>query len=124
VLLDYASWADKNGITYNAASTHKITYEDLEQIAKDENVELRSGDLLMVRTGWIKWYNNASPEDRVEGSKTHHNYIGVEGTEKSLEWLWNHHFAALIADNMSFEAWPADGPHRKFSCLHIRVVGG
>lgn len=79
----------------------------------------------MVRTGWIKWYNEASAEERVDGCKTNHNYVGVEGTEESIPWLWNHHFSALVGDNMAFEAWPATGKWRKcwletrddFGCL-------
>lgn len=113
VLLDYASWAEKNNITYSAASKHLISYKDLEQIAADQKVEFKVGDILMVRTGWIKWYNEASDAERVDGCKTHHNYIGVEGTAESIPWLWNHHFSALVGDNMAFEAWPASGPYRK-----------
>ncbi|KAF5004443.1 hypothetical protein FDECE_9081 [Fusarium decemcellulare] len=89
-----------------------MCHEDLEQIAHDEEVELRVGDILMVRTGWIKWYNEASSEERVRGCKTNHNYVGVEGTAESIRWLWDHHFSALVGDNMAFEAWPADGPYR------------
>lgn len=113
VLLDYYSWAQKKGIIYSAASKHCISYEDLDEIAKEQKVELRVGDILMVRTGWIKWYNEATPEDRVQGCKVNHDYVGVEGTKESIEWLWNHHFSALVGDNMAFEAWPADGPYRK-----------
>ncbi|KAH7141878.1 putative cyclase-domain-containing protein [Dactylonectria macrodidyma] len=113
VLLDYASWAKKRGVTYSAASKHCISHEDLENIAKEEGVELRVGDILMVRTGWIQWYNESSPEQRVDGCKTHHNYVGVEGTAESIRWLWDHHFSALVGDNMAFEAWPAPaGPYR------------
>ncbi|KAH8664843.1 hypothetical protein BGZ61DRAFT_367242 [Ilyonectria robusta] len=111
VLLDYHSWAQKKGITYSAASKHCISYKDLEEIAKEQKVEFRVGDILMVRTGWIKWYNEATPEDRVQGCKVNHDYVGVEGTKESIEWLWNHHFSALVGDNMAFEAWPADGIH-------------
>lgn len=69
----------------------------------------------MVRTGWIKWYNEATDEERVQGCKQNHNYCGAEGTAASIEWLWNHHFAALVADNMAFEAWPAVMPNRQSS---------
>jgi kynurenine formamidase len=113
VLLDYVSWAAKQGRNYSAASKHCITHHDLIAITKHQGVEFRAGDLLMLRTGWIKWYNEASPEERVQGCKERHDYIGVEGTAESIEWLWNQHFSALIGDNMAFEAWPADGPYRK-----------
>lgn len=113
VLLDYVSWATRNGVQYNAASKHCITYQNLIDIARDQGVQFRVGDLLMLRTGWVKWYNEATPEERIEGCKNNHNYIGVEGTADSIEWLWNQHFSALIGDNMAFEAWPAEGPYRE-----------
>lgn len=113
VLLDYASWAKEKGIEYSAASKHLISEKDLDEIAAAQGTTMLPGDILMVRTGWIKWYNEASPEERVQGCKVHHNYCGVEGTAESIEWLWNHHFAAIAADNMAFEAWPAVMPWRK-----------
>ncbi|KAI0168549.1 hypothetical protein BJ166DRAFT_480854 [Pestalotiopsis sp. NC0098] len=118
VLLDYVSWAAKQGREYSAASKHCITHHDLIEIAKHQRVEFRTGDLLMLRTGWIKWYNEATPEERVDGCKKRHDYIGVEGTAESIEWLWNQHFSALIGDNMAFEAWPADGPY----CIHDNAL--
>ncbi|EQB47859.1 hypothetical protein CGLO_12961 [Colletotrichum gloeosporioides Cg-14] len=112
VLLDYVAWAEKRGIEYSAASKHCISHLDLEAIAEEEGLKLRVGDILMIRTGWIKWYNESTSDERVAGCKTNHNYIGVEGTAESIKWLWDHHFSALVGDNMAFEAWPAEGPYR------------
>ncbi|KAL4805230.1 putative cyclase-domain-containing protein [Aspergillus unguis] len=119
VLIDYASWAEKNDIHYSPASKHTITEKDLDEVARDQILEFRPGDILLLRTGWIKWYNEASPEERIEGCKVHHNYCGLEGTESSIEWLWNHRFAALVGDNMAFEAWPAEMPYR----IHDTALG-
>ena len=86
----------KKEIKYSARSRHPITVKDLEEIAKDEGIEFRTSDILLGRTGWIKWYHESSPEERTDGSKTHQEYVGVEGSEQTLEWLWDHHFAALV----------------------------
>ncbi|KAK6380203.1 hypothetical protein LTS17_005392 [Exophiala oligosperma] len=112
VLLDYYAWAERKGIRYKPASRHTISEKDLEEVAAAQGTQFLPGDILFVRTGWVNWYNGASDRERVEGCKVHHKYCGVEGTKESIEWLWNHHFAALVADNMSFEAWPAEGPYR------------
>ena len=80
VLLDYASWAKEKGIEYSAASKHLISEKDLDQIAAAQGTTMLPGDILLVRTGWIQWYNEASPEERTQGCKIHHNYCGVEGT--------------------------------------------
>lgn len=119
-MLDYVSWAEKRGIKYSAASTHYISHDDLIEIAQDQALEFKQGDILMVRTGWLKWYDGASAEERVSGSKTNHNYVGVKGTKESIEWLWNKHFSALVGDNMAFEAWPPDGPYRESAAMDAR----
>lgn len=113
ILLDYASWAEHKGIKYRPDSTHKISEKDLDEVANWQGSEFLPGDMLFVRTGWIKWYNESSDAERVQGCKVNHNYCGIEGTASSIEWLWNHHFSALVADNMAFEAWPAQMPYRE-----------
>lgn len=32
--------------------------------------------------------------------------------EQTVEWLWNHHFAAVAGDAIAFEAWPPKAPYR------------
>ena len=33
--------------------------------------------------------------------------LGVEGSSKeSVEWIWDHHFAAVAGDANAFELWP------------------
>lgn len=106
VLIDYASWAKKKGIEYSPMSRHCISEKDLEEVAKDQGVEFKPADILIVRSGWIKFYNEVTPEERVKNVKEGHAFVGVEGTPSSLEWLWDHHFAALAGDTIAFEAWP------------------
>lgn len=109
-MIDWASWAEEKGIKYRADSKHCITVNDLAEIAKEKNIQFLDGDILLIRTGWIKWYDTSSAEVQVEGTKTRHEYIGVDSSQASIEWLWNNHFAAVAADNMAFEAWPATDP--------------
>lgn len=116
MLLDYCSYAERHGIKYNAMSRHCIKVSDLEAIAKEENVSFQPGDLLIVRSGWIKWYNEHDKEDRIKYIQKGTEYMGVEGSEESVEWLWNHHFCAVAGDAIGFEAWPPQLPRRK-SCL-------
>lgn len=115
MLIDYVSWAKKQGIEYCPMTRHCISEKDLEAIAKDQGVEFRPADILIVRSGWIKYYNEATPEERIKNIKEGHAYVGVEGTPESLEWLWDHHFAALAGDTIGFEAWPAKPESCKYS---------
>jgi kynurenine formamidase len=107
VLLDYFAWATRKGIEYNPMSRHCITVTDLEAIAKDENVSLCAGDILIVRTGWVKWYEEHGDEERLKHITNGKEWVGVEGCQETVEWLWNRHFAAVAADSIGFEVWPA-----------------
>jgi kynurenine formamidase len=70
-------------------------------VAKEQNLELRYGDILLVRTGYVDWHNNASHEERLKGT-SFHEYPGVEASPECVEWFWDHHFAAVAADCPAF----------------------
>ena len=111
ILIDYHSWAQKRGIDHPATERTCITVKELEQIAKEEQVDFRPGDILIIRSGWVDWYNRASANERVAGVHGD-KFIGLEGTEETVAWLWDHHFAAVAGDTLAFEAWPPKPPFR------------
>ena len=86
-----SAWAVKNGKNYYAcrAPAHRISAAELDQVAKDQGVELRMGDILFLRTGYIEWYNNSDTEERVRVAKQYPpDIVGIEQTEESIRWLW------------------------------------
>lgn len=112
VLIDYARYAASQGISYSATTRHEITVADIETIARAQNVELKPCDILIIRSGFVKWYNGASNEERIRGARDGHEFIGVQGSRESVEWFWDHHFAAVAGDAIAFEAWPPRAPYR------------
>jgi hypothetical protein len=85
---------------------------------------------LIIRSGWIRWYNGASEEERMKGARDGHEHVGMQGSRESVEWLWNHHFAAAAGDAIAFEAWPPRAPYRSvflsfslFSNLILITIG-
>ncbi|KAF2467021.1 uncharacterized protein BDR25DRAFT_376619 [Lindgomyces ingoldianus] len=120
VLLDYCSWAERQGIQYNAMSRYCITVKDLETVAKEEGLVFKPGDLLIVQSGWIKWYNEHD-EDRIKYIINGKEYVCVEGSEESVEWLWSHYFSGIAGDAIGFEAWPPQLPRRIHD--HIALWG-
>jgi kynurenine formamidase len=103
--LDYVAYAERHNIKYTIPGRHSITHQDLEAIAKEEKVQLRPGDILLVRGGYVKWHNEANHEEQLKGTSIH-EYPGVEGNKECVEWLWEHHFAAVASDTPAFEAIP------------------
>jgi kynurenine formamidase len=104
VLIDYASYAEKHNISYSATTRHEITVEDIEAVAKKQVVQFKPADILIIRSGWNKWYNRANREERVTGARDGHVHVGMQRSRESVEWLWNHHFAAVAGDAIAFEA--------------------
>ncbi|KAI1173619.1 putative cyclase-domain-containing protein [Nemania sp. FL0916] len=113
VLIDFKEWAEKKargeGKTGDDAIVHpldghRITADEIETIAKDQGVEFRPGDVLIVRTGLTEYLQTPTPEvfAKLQGRKV----SGMDGTMSSVKWLWNKHFAAVAGDAWAFEALP------------------
>ncbi|KIX05599.1 uncharacterized protein Z518_06471 [Rhinocladiella mackenziei CBS 650.93] len=110
VLIDYHSWATARSLHHPAIARTTISSSEIEEIAKSQGTELQPADILLIRTGWTAWYNGASESERRKGT-TGNEHIGLEGTEDTVKWLWNKHFAAVASDSLAFEAWPTKPPY-------------
>jgi len=107
VLLDYKAWAQAHNMDYSAITQHHITAQQLDQVVKYQGTELRQGDLLFIRTGFIDWHNHAPEEEKIKVlSQVPPSIVGLEQNEASLRWLYDHHFSFVAADNPSFELRP------------------
>ena len=108
VLLDYVAYAQRHGIKYNAYDRFTISVADLDTMVAEQKVQLKVGDILLIRSGYVKWHDESTDQERVEGSK---NIVfgGVESTMDAVEWIWNHHFSAVAGDSPSWEAMPPRG---------------
>jgi hypothetical protein len=107
VLIDYVAYAERHGIKYSPVATHHITVEALEEAAKEQSLEFKPGDILLVRSGVVKWHNAQTDASKIEeaiGRKT--EFVGVQGCKKTVQWIWNRHFAALAGDTPAFESLP------------------
>jgi kynurenine formamidase len=123
VLLDVARHFEATGHPIDGSVTVEFTPQDLEEVREAQRVEFEVGDILILRTGWMNWYENASSDVKDGLAADSINRLttpGLIGSEGMAEWLWNHHFAALAADNTAVEAWP----HKLEvdSYLHFRLI--
>lgn len=111
VLIDFKAWAEdraraegKEGADAicHPLEGHRITVEQVETIARDQGVELRPGDVLVIRTGLTEVMQAPTPEDM---AKLQNGRIaGMHGVLETVRWLWNRHFAAVAGDTWAFEA--------------------
>lgn len=106
VLVDYATWAAKRGTEIKPGHTHAIPLRDVLSILREENVSVRAGDILIIRSGLVQKYESCqSDEERMALMHTP-NTIGLEASEETVRWLWNQHFAAVAGDAVAFESQP------------------
>jgi len=121
ILLDIARWADRRGRGFEAGARSEYSAQDLVATAAEQNVEFHPGDILLVRTGWIKWYVSLDRGQRIDlARKWPHDIGGLGQGEDSLRFLWNNHFSAVASDNPSFEASP---PAAETGALHETIIG-
>ena len=87
-----------------------ITKDELAECAKAQGVTVETGDILLIRTGWLRWYlEEATPEQkqRMAGeAMTDLRAPGIGPVDEMAAYLWDLHIAAIAADNPSLEAWP------------------
>jgi kynurenine formamidase len=106
VLLDYRRWALSQGLEYLPGDSHVITALALEEAAAWQKVDWQTGDILLLRTGWLEWYNTLDQAGRASAAQSPHKIVGVAQGEATLRFLWDHHFAAVACDTPTFEVSP------------------
>jgi len=90
VLLDIATWKAVDHLSLG----ERITASDLEECAEAQEIAIRLGDILLVRTGWMQVFS----KDRTLFDK------GEPGIDEStLPWLKDHDIVAVGSDNHGVE---------------------
>jgi kynurenine formamidase len=108
VLLDVRSF--RKGAPLRAGEV--ISGDELAACANHQKTELREGDILLIRTGWLEDFREEQGDlcfDQEPG-------IGLD----AAEWIRERRFAAVGADNFAVEAVPSEtglaGP------VHLRLI--
>ncbi|MCA9633507.1 MAG: cyclase family protein [Myxococcales bacterium] len=95
-----------------------ITRADLEKAERTQGVEIREGDVVLVRTGWrTKFVEDGSREEFMAGEP------GL--TVDTLEWIHERRLAAIASDNWALEVLPGEDPEVRlpFHQVAIRDMG-
>ncbi len=99
VLLDIAKY---KGVA-NQEKGYVITPADLDGAAKAQNVEVKSGDIVLVRTGWMPVLRKmAWPMRGNEPYERGEPGLGLQ----ACKWIKDKQIAAVAADTLGLEAIP------------------
>ncbi|KAN0063335.1 hypothetical protein ACQY0O_004501 [Thecaphora frezii] len=111
VLVDWVRWWEQTQPTPVPAadSSYPIPLDQIKKVLEFQNTQIKPADILLLRTGVIRWCEQATEEEKRDAFTGEDCFPGFEPTEESKRWLWNNHFAAVAADNPSFEFGPHGG---------------
>src|SRR5258708_4622170 len=93
------------GISHDVFETGSIPLADLKPALKLQGTEVKFGDILIIRSGYLHSYNSKSKEELTQLSKRiPPGLLGVEQSQEMLQWIWEN-FSAIAGDQPSFECW-------------------
>ncbi|KAL8944019.1 MAG: hypothetical protein Q9216_000728 [Gyalolechia sp. 2 TL-2023] len=120
ILLDFHSWRLAHDVTYNPFETGAISLEQMHAVLRDQGTQIRYGDILFIRSGYVDAFSKIAQEKIEElASVIPPHLSGVEQSKGVLEWIWKN-FSAVAGDQPSFECWPS----REDWALHEVLLSG
>lgn len=95
---------------------HAITIEQLDACAAAEGVEVRRGDILILRTGHVAWWYQLADKSEFWAS-------GAPGIAmETVEWIHEKEIAAIAVDNIAVEVEPHEEPFEHVMPVHSRLI--
>lgn len=122
VLLDMGRFLASQGTPLDCGTDTRFTPEQLEACRQAQGIEIRTGDVLLIRTGWTEWYLEQDLVKRRElANRDTLRAPGLAAGEAMARYLWNLHVVALASDVPALEAWPPTPATGGF--LHEYLIG-
>jgi kynurenine formamidase len=123
VRADLERTAAAAGRPYSPGTNHAFSVPDLAAAIEAARTPVGTGDILVVRTGFLAWYAGLTRAGREEvQDNAALRACGLEHTEAMARFLWDLHVSAVVTDCPALEVWPMDY-ERPFGCLHTVLIG-
>ena len=124
ILLDVARYREAQGRAVDCGAADTISVADLEATLESQRLTPQPGDVWLIRTGWIGWYEQQRSRVRhALADRAQLRAPGLECSEAMAEYLFDQHPAALASDNPSLEAWPPPNFAAPDGFLHHYLLG-
>lgn len=95
---------------------HAISPHELDACAEHQGTTIKTGDILLVRTGELAWFYTLE-------STGDYFTAGHPGLSMAaVEWIHQKQIAALAMDNRSLEVEPFEQPAECMYPVHVRLI--
>jgi kynurenine formamidase len=121
VLLDMVRTLADDGREYLPGTSTAFSVEDLELARRRAGLELRTGDILILHTGFASWYLSEAVEERTRVAQAL-STPGIASGEDMCRYLWDAHVTAVVSDTFAVEVSPPDRSHPT-TFLHRILIG-
>jgi kynurenine formamidase len=105
VLIDLEYWAARAGQPIDHAAGQALDPGLLDLALAGQQVRLGDGDLVLVHTGWARWYLDAGRERR-SAVRAANRMTGLSQDERLPQWLWDQRVALIASDTVALEVLP------------------
>jgi kynurenine formamidase len=125
VLIDLDRHYRQQGRTIDHSVGEPIPISTLDQAAREQGTVIREGDILLIRTGWLRFYFDELDAEGRRQFPQRQRSAGLLQSRDTLAWLWDRRIAVCAADNIGVEAIPP-APESPFSSelKGVRGVSG
>lgn len=116
VLLDVDACLRAAGRPLGHGTSVAITPQDLAATLEHQGTAIETGDILLIRTGWLRWYRAQDEATRAAlGAADAEGFAnpGLQPGREMAAFLWDLHPAAIVADNPAIEVWPRGWPRSR-----------
>jgi kynurenine formamidase len=79
---------------------YALTAADLDAACEHGRVDVRPGDVVLIRTGQMRWFH--------EGDRERYGTPAAGPSLQTVEWFRRHDVAAVATDNITFEVYPSE----------------
>lgn len=111
LLLDVGRYLEHIGDPIDFSKARSIPAGVLDDTARHQGVEVESGDIVLLRFGWLGHRVSQIRQDAETGADSFSDVplvsVGLEQSHETAAWLWDHRVALAAADNLALEVWPA-----------------
>jgi len=124
IVLDLDRALNADGQSYSPADGTAFSVSQLELARAHAGVSYSPGCIVLLRTGFLRWYRAQPRRTRTELASSL-RAPGVEHTEEMARYLWDSEIMAIASDTFAVEVWPADFSAEAFpfGFLHRILIG-